>query len=242
MPLKRGSVDERREGWWIKASYIWYHPVTSISLQYLVLSTIGPGSLKSFFSLIGDRATGTVHLVCYWEHTQSNPPMHTLIFKVCVWLRGWLWSAETCSSLLWENFCHFNHFLLSSRETEVETKGKMRPLREHSTSRLDCGCLLNRLCVCVGVNRVLSCDSCGDCDLIFPSLSFYLLINSPTLFSFALITHLLEGALAGLENVAVMAIQQDQGMFWRAQINQTSIQYQTYFPHYPPWSDLIQQS
>lgn len=103
--VKKGSLDERRESWWIKASYIWYHPVTSLFLQYLVLSTVGPRSLKSFFSLISwDRTTGTVHLVCYWEHTQSNPPMHTLIFKVCVWLQGWLWPAETCSSLLWENF------------------------------------------------------------------------------------------------------------------------------------------
>lgn len=95
-----------------------------------------------------------------------------------------------CSPLLQRG--HFRYrirSLILERIQRFESKGKKRPWREHSTSRLDGGRLPSCLCVCVcvGVNRVLSCDSCRDCDLIFPSLSFYLLINCPARFSFALI-------------------------------------------------------
>lgn len=96
----------------------------------------------------------------------------------------------------------------------------------------------------MGINRVLSCDSCRDSDLIFPSLSFYLLINSP-LFSFSSYHSCERGSSglvrAGLENIARMAVQMDQSMFSCAQINQTSIGYQaSSMLHTVKWSDGAQ--
>lgn len=141
-----------------------------------------PQVIKPFlFFLIGDGATGTLHLVHYRERTQSS----LYIFNPCVCVfvcpEACLWPGERSSSFLWENLCHFIYLLLPRWATEVETWGKTRPMRDPSTSRWGRGCSFNRLCV--AVNRVLSFGSCRDSDLIVPSLSFYLLIKYPTLLS-----------------------------------------------------------
>lgn len=138
----------------------------NLSLSNPVLS-VEPSSLKSFF-FPDRRHSGTYSTSCLFPrhtHTHSDPPVHTLIFKsvcVCASVSFYVCVSKNFSLFFFPDaVCDLQkHAPLSSEEisvitstsssqaeTEVETKGKMRPLREHSTSRLDGGCLLNRLCV-----------------------------------------------------------------------------------------------
>lgn len=166
-----------KEVWqWIKYSCVLWCRYPDILFTKPRSHCSWPQVIKSFFFFsfdfwffFGDRATGTLNFVRYGEPRQS-PSAHT--YSLCV-----------CECVRVDNLCLSIHrpLWMGARGWNVkEDEGFERLLHKQMRLRVSFNWL------CVVVNRVLSCDSCRDSDLILPSLSFYLLIKYPTLFPFAL--------------------------------------------------------